>query len=164
MHDLLQQFLQREASPLVQFVKYALGGGVATSVDMLVFFLVAWRLLPALRADDPLVTRLHLSVRPVDEAIRSRRFIYITGIAFIFSNLTAYLINIYWVFQPGRHAWYIEVALFYAVSGISIVIGTAFGWALIRFMHFSTTASYVGKLVAALMINYVCRKYFVFNG
>jgi putative flippase GtrA len=164
MHDLLQQFLQREASPLVQFIKYALGGGVATSVDMLVFFLVAWRLLPALRADDPLVTRLHLRVRPVDEATRSRRFIYITGIAFIFSNLTAYLINIFWVFQPGRHAWYIEVALFYAVSGISIVIGTTLGWSLIRFLHFSTTASYAGKLVAALMINYVCRKYFVFNG
>ena len=164
MHDLLQQFLQREASPLVQFIKYAIGGGVATSVDMLVFFLVAWRLLPALRADDPLVTRLHLSVRPVDESTRSRRFIYITGIAFIFSNLTAYLINIFWVFQPGRHAWYIEVALFYAVSGISIVIGTALGWSFIRFLHFSTTASYAGKLVAALMINYVCRKYFVFNG
>lgn len=164
MHDILQQFLQREASPLVQFIKYAIGGGVATSVDMLVFFLVAWRLLPALREDDPLVTRLHLSVRPVDEVTRSRRFIIITGIAFIFSNLTAYLINILWVFQPGRHAWYIEVALFYAVSGISVLIGTFLGWSLIRFMHFSTTASYIGKLMAALLINYVCRKYFVFNG
>lgn len=164
MHDFLQQFLQREASPLVQFIKYALGGGVATAVDMLVFFLVAWKLLPALRADDPVVTRLHLSVRPVEEADRSRRFIIITAMAFLFSNLTAYLINIAWVFEPGRYAWYVELALFYAVSGVSIVIGTFLGWSLIRFLHLSTTFSYIGKLVAALLINYVCRKYFVFNG
>ena len=164
MDDFLQQFLQRDASPLVQFIKYGIGGGVATAVDMLVFFLVAWRLLPALREDDPVVTRLRLKVRPVEEAARSRRFVIITGIAFLFSNLTAYWINILWVFEPGRHAWFIELGLFYAVSGISIVIGTFLGWSLIRFLHLSTTASYAGKLIAALMINYVCRKYLIFKG
>jgi putative flippase GtrA len=164
MHDLLQQFLQRDAGPVVQFIKYAIAGGIATGVDMVVFFSVAWLWLPALREDDPIVRRFHLTVTPVEEATRSRRFVLVTAIAFIFSNLTAYLINIVWVFQAGRYAWYVELALFYAVSGISIVLGTFLGWSLIRFMHLSTTYSYAGKLVAALLINYFCRKHFVFNG
>lgn len=164
MQDILQQFFQREAGPLVQFIKYAIGGGVATAVDMAAFFLLAWLVFPALRENDPVVRKLGLRVRHVDEDQRSRRFVICTALAFVLSNLTAYLINIFWVFEPGRHPWYIEVALFYAVSGISIVIGTAIGWAMIRYLHLSTSFSYAGKLFASLMINFVCRKYFVFKG
>lgn len=164
MQEFVQQFLQRDAGPLVQFVKYAVGGGIATGVDMLVFFFLAWRVFPALRENDPVVTRLGLSVRHVEEEQRSRRFILCTGVAFLFSNLTAYLINIYWVFEPGRYAWYLELLFFYAVSGISIFLGTALGWALIRYLHLSTSFSYIGKMLASLMINYVCRKYLVFKG
>lgn len=164
MNDLIQQFLQRDASPLVQFIKYALAGGVATGVDILVFFFVAWKLLPALREDDPLARKFRIRVTPVDDMTRSRRFILITAIAFLFSNLTAYLINILWVFKAGRYAWYVELGLFYAVSGISIVLGTAIGWSMIRFLRLSTTFSYVGKMIASLMINYVCRKYLIFSG
>jgi len=164
MDDLIQQFLQRDASPLVQFIKYAIGGGIATAVDMLVFYIVAWKILPALRPDDPVVTRLGLTVREVTEEQRSRRFVIITLIAFLFSNLTAYVINIFWVFEPGRHVWWIELLLFYAVSGISIAIGTSIGWVMIKWFHLSTTASYVSKMIAALLINFVCRKFIIFKG
>lgn len=164
MPDFLQQFFEHDAGPLVQFIKYAIGGGIATGVDIMVFYLVAWKFLPALREDDPVVVRLGLKVRPVTEAQRGSRFITITIIAFMFSNLTAYLINIYWVFEPGRHAWYLELLLFYAVSGISIAIGTAVGWIMIKWFHLSTTASYVSKLIASLMINFICRKFIIFKG
>ncbi len=164
MQEFLQQFFQRDAGPLVQFIKYGLAGGVATAVDMTVFFFLAWRVFPALRENDPMVTRLHLNVKHVEESDRSRRFIICTAIAFLFSNLTAYLINIFWVFEPGRYHWWVELGLFYAVSGISICVGTFLGWAMICHLHFSTTLSYVGKLFAALMINYVCRKFIVFKG
>lgn len=164
MQEILQQFVQREAGPLVQFIKYAIGGGVATAVDMAAFFFLAWLVFPALRENDPVVQKLGLRVRHVEEDQRSRRFVICTALAFVLSNLTAYVINIFWVFEPGRHPWYIEVALFYAVSGISIVIGTAIGWAMIRYLHLSTSFSYAGKLFASLMINFVCRKYFVFKG
>jgi putative flippase GtrA len=164
MDDLLQQFLQRDAGPVVQFIKYGIAGGIATAVDIFVFYLVAWRLIPALRADDPVVRRLGLTVRPVTEEQRSRRFIYVTAIAFLFSNFTAYILNIFWVFEPGRHAWWLELLLFYAVSGISIVLGTAIGWVMIKWLHLSTTASYAGKLIASLLINFVARKFFVFKG
>lgn len=164
MEDLLQQFLQRDAGPIVQFIKYAIAGGVATAVDIMVFYFVAWKIIPALREDDPLVTRLKLKVHAVTEEQRSRRFIYVTLVAFMFSNLTAYLINVLWVFEPGRHAWYIELLLFYAVSGASIFIGTAIGWVMIKWFHLSTTASYISKMIASLLINFVCRKFIVFKG
>ena len=149
---------------LVQFIKYAICGGVATGVDMLVFYSLSWLVLPALRDNDPVVRLLRLRVRPVDERVRARRFVINTVATFMVSNLAAYLLNIHWVFEPGRHPWYIEIGLFYAVSGISVALGTGLGWAMIRWLHFSTTASYAGKLVASLMINYVCRKFVIFRG
>ena len=86
------------------------------------------------------------------------------GAAFLVSNLVAYLINIYWVFVPGRHHWIIEIALFYLVSGIAIAIGTSIMGVLIRRFGMLTTYAFGSNLVAALMINYAMRKYFIFNG
>jgi putative flippase GtrA len=164
VESLLQQFLSRDAGPVVQFIKYALAGGIATAVDIAVFYLVAWKFIPALREDDPVVKRLGLKVQPVTEAQRSARFVYVTLIAFLFSNLTAYLLNIMWVFEPGKHAWWIELLLFYAVSGISIFIGAGIGWVMIKWFHLSTTASYASKMIASLLINFVCRKFIIFKG
>lgn len=164
MESLIQQFLSRDAGPFVQFIKYALAGGIATAVDIAVFYLVAWKFIPALREDDPVVKRLGMKVKPVTEAQRSARFVYVTLIAFLFSNLTAYLINIAWVFESGKHAWWIELLLFYAVSGISIFIGAGIGWVMIKWFHLSTTASYASKMIASLLINFVCRKFIIFKG
>lgn len=164
INDIIQQFLGHESGPLVQFVKYALGGVAATAVDVLVFFTLSWKLIPALRENDPLVRLLKLKVHHIEENVRSRRFVINTCISFMFSNFTAYVINIFWVFHGGKYAWYIELGLFYLVSGISIAIGTFLGWLLIRAFHLSTTSSYVTKGVSALMINYVCRKFLIFNG
>jgi len=148
----------------VQFIKYALSGGLATLVDALVFYACACTLFPALRDNDPIRKILPLPVHAMAERRRSRNFVFSTLIAFLFSNFSAYLMNIYWVFAPGRHAPVVEMLLFYAVSATSVVAGTAIGWMMIRKLHLSTTFSYVGKVVAALLINFVCRKYLVFQG
>jgi putative flippase GtrA len=148
----------------MQFIRYAFCGGVATLVDMGVFYFMAWKILPALKSDDPVVRRLGLSAPPISEQQRSRRFVINTAVAFVFSNATAYGLNVVWVFSGGRHAWWVEILLFYAVSGLSIAMGTALGWGMIRFLKASTTFSYAGKLVSALLINFVCRKFIVFRG
>lgn len=164
MNDFLQQFTGPQAGPVVQFIKYAIGGAAATVVDVLVFYTLSWKLIPALKENDIVVRLLKLPVRHVEENLRSRRFVINTCIAFLFSNLTAYLINIFWVFHAGRYAWWIEIGLFYAVSGISIFIGTLLGWIMIRMFHLSTTSSYLAKMLSALLINYACRKFFIFKG
>jgi len=163
MNDILQQFMGHDSGPVIQFIKYAIAGGVATAVDVVAFYFLSWRILPALKEDDPLLKFIPLKIKPVEEHVRSRRFVINTAIAFIFSNFSAYLINILWVFESGRHSWPVELALFYAVSGISLAIGTAIGWVLIKRLHLSTTASYIAKGVSALLVNFVCRKFIIFR-
>jgi putative flippase GtrA len=164
MRNLLRQFLQRDAHPAIQFVKYGLAGGLATAVDILIFFLLAWLAFPALLEGEKLVQWSGIQVTPVAEALRLRNFVINSAIAFLFSNLTAYIANVLWVFEPGRHHRAVEIGLFYAVSLTSIVVGTALGGALIKWFGLSTTASYLAKMFASVMINYVCRKFIIFKG
>ena len=160
---MLEHLLSSDTHWLLQFVKYSLLGGLATLTDMLVFYSLSWKLVPALKSDDLLLRLLRRESAPVDELKRGRNFIINTAIAFIFSNLVAYITNMLWVFGPGRHAWYVEVGLFYSVSLISVGIGTYLGWAMIHYLKFSTTSSYLGKLIAALLVNFVCRKFIIFR-
>ncbi len=148
----------------VQFVKYVIAGGVATATHITMFHLLGWRLLPCLQKNDWAVTWFGLTVAEVDDATRARRSMINNGGAFLVSNLVAYIINVCWVFKPGRHSFLIEISLFYAVSAVSIVIGTVImGW-LIRRFGMRTTYAFISNLVTALLINYAMRKFVIFNG
>ena len=162
--NFLDQLLGNQAGPLLQFIKYGISGCIAVSIHILVFHLVAWKLFFALQADDWVVRLLKLPVQKLDDATRSRNSMIGNGIAFLISNFVAYVINIYWVFVPGRYYWVIEIALFYLVSGVAIVIGTALMGYLIRRFGMMTTYAFSANLFSALMINYAMRKFFIFNG
>jgi putative flippase GtrA len=157
-------FLTNKEHPVLQFIKYGMCGGLATVVDMVVFFLFAWFVFPALTHEDLLVQLLNLSPEPITEAVRSRNFVIDSLICFIFSNLTAYILNLLFVFKGGKHKRHVEVALFYAVSIVSLILATFVGWLLISVFGLSTTWSYVAKMIAALLINYAGRKFFIFHG
>jgi putative flippase GtrA len=113
--------------------------------------------------DDRLVVLLNLDVTPVSELTRSRHFVLNRAITFMFSNLAAYIANILWVFEPGRHTRSKEITLFYLVSGLSFFLGAMVGWALIKSLGTSTTGAYVANMVCSVMINYVCRKFYIFK-
>ena len=164
MKKQIQFFLTNKEHPVLQFVKYGMCGGIATGVDVVAFFLLAWFAFPALTQDDLLVKLLHLSPEPITEAIRSRNFVIDSLICFLFSNLTAYILNVLFVFKSGKHKRHHELMLFYAVSTVSLILATAAGWVLINTFGLSTTWSYVAKMVAALLINYAGRKFFIFHG
>jgi putative flippase GtrA len=163
MRNVLQQFLRREAHPLVQFIKYGMAGGLATVVDIVVFYALAWLVLPALTSDDQMVRLLNLSITPVTEAVRLRNYVFDRTITFLFSNFAAYAANVLWVFTPGRHSRTKEIALFYLVSGTSYLIGTGLSSFLIA-RGATTTTGYLVNMVSSLLINYVCRKFIVFKG
>ncbi len=148
----------------IQFTRYSLCGGFATAVDMAVFYLASLTILPALSPEDPVARWLRLSGPFVEEALRSRHFVINRVLAFVFSNLAAYVTNILWVFEPGRYRRHVEITLFFIVSGFSLAAGTAIGWSLIRLGGLSTTFSYGGNIAASVFINYACRKYIVFKG
>ena len=118
----------------------------------------------ALQPQDWFVKIFKLPIKELDDATRSRNSMLSNGTAFLVSNLVAYLLNIYWVFVPGRYYWLVEIALFYLVSGVSIVIGTSVMGVLIRRFGMLTTYAFGANLIAALMINYAMRKFFIFNG
>ena len=164
LKDRVRGWLSHDAHPFIQFIKYGIAGGLATVVDVVVFFLLAWQFIPALTSGDPLVKLLGIAVTPVSEAARGTNYVIDKSLTFLVSNLVAYLANILFVFKPGRHSRLVEFLLFYLVSGISFALGTGLGWALVHYGHFSTTIAFLANLIAALAINYVCRKFLIFKG
>ncbi len=162
--SIIKQFTGREASPFIQFVKYGLSGGLATATHIIVFHLAAWKLFPALQHNDAFVRLFHLSVQTISDAVRCRNAMIDNGVAFIFSNFVAYVLNVLWVFKPGRHHWIVEIGLFYLVSGVSIVIGTSIMGFLISHYSMVTTVAFLANLVTALLINFAMRKFVIFKG
>jgi len=167
MKTFMQQFTGRESGPLVQFVKYGLCGGIATMVHVTIFFLAAAMIFPALSGTDQaarFLGQIGVSVTIVDETVRARNAMIDNVVAFIFSNLVAYLLNIIWVFKPGRHSRIVEIGMFYVVSGTSIAIGTVMMGVLIRTFGISTTMAFGANVVTSVLINYAMRKFVIFKG
>lgn len=162
--SIIDQFTGNEAGNIVQFVKYGISGCIATLTHIIVFHLVAWKMYFALQADDWFVRLLNLPIQELDDTTRSLNSMKGNGVAFLISNLVGYLINIYWVFLPGRFHWVIEIGLFYIVSAVALVIGTSIMGFLIRRFGMLTTYAFGSNIFAALMINYAMRKFFIFTG
>ena len=164
MRDLLRSFLRRDAHPFVQFIKYGMAGGLATVVDVVVTFILCWKFLPALTSDDRLVQLLGITIVPIDEVFRGRNYFINCTLAFMVANFVAYVANVLWVFESGKHSRKKELALFYMVSGISFVVGTALATSLIRFWGMQTSFAKIVNIIASVSINYVGRKFYIFKG
>ena len=139
-------------------------GGIAFATDMVVFFLVAWLFFPALTETDLFVRIFNLQVESIPENIRTINFCIGNVIAFMVSNLTAYVLNVLFVFKAGKHSRWKELGLFYLVSGVSVGIGVTIGAVLIQTFGLSTSSSYIAKAVSTTLINYAARKFIIFHG
>jgi len=159
-----KNILLEKNHPGIQFLKYSMCGGTAMAVDMVVFFLVAWLLFPALTENDVLVSLFSMEVEPIPEHMRTINFCIGNAIAFMASNLTAYILNVLFVFKAGKHSRGKEVGLFYLVSAVSVGIGVGIGAVLIQGFGLSTTFSYIAKAISTVLINYAARKYIIFHG
>jgi len=149
---------------LIQFIKYALAGGLATITHIILFHLIAWKVFPSLQPNDHAVRFFKLVIKPVNVTTRARNSMICNIIAFLIANMVAYITNILWVFQGGKYHWFLEILLFYAVSGISTFLGTILMGILIRRFGILTTYAFCSNIITAVMINYVMRKFFIFYG
>ena len=156
--------LSTDAPPLVQFLKYAVAGGLATAVHILTFFLAGFFLFPCVGEGDILVKLLGLAAPVVDEAVRARNAVFSNVVAFIASNTFCYIVNRLFVFKAGRHSMVVEFLLFCGVSAISTGLGTFLMGILIDHYGIQTTFAFGANMVCSLAINYVLRKFFVFKG
>lgn len=148
---------------VVQFLKYGVAGGLATLVHVVLFFFIAWKVFPALQETDHIVLLLGLSLAKVDLAERSINSMLSNGIAFMISNMIAYILNILWVFQSGKNSRFVEMVLFYLVSGLSVLTGTGIIGFLIRYCNLETTFAFSINVCVSLSINYIIRKHIIFK-
>jgi putative flippase GtrA len=159
----LRQFRGRDHGHLVQFIKYAIAGGIATVVHTTLFFLLAWKVLPALTADDPIARLFNIPASQISDSVRAWHAAVDNGVAFLFSNFVVYLINVAWVFESGRHSRAKELGMFYGVAAISVFIGIGLQSFLIGRFGIPTTYAFGAMILVCLLINYAMRKFFIFK-
>ena len=164
----IKKFNSHDAHPFFQFVKYGIAGAAATAVQIVLFSIFAWKLIPALTPDDIFVRAMeymgfHVDMPTMSEGTRAWRAMANNLIAFPFSNTVAYLSNILWVFKRGRHGFWTEFGLFTAISLVSFLAGTGIIWLLINYIGMQTTYAFLINIVFSVLINFVFRKFFVFK-
>lgn len=164
MRKLLRHINRRDTHWTIQFVKYAIAGGTSAVFDIVIFTLLAWKVFPALKETEFVVTFFNLQIPDISVQLRTWYFVVDKTLAFMVSNFIAYVINIYWVFTPGRHSRRTEILLFYVISIVSFAVGTGLGAGLIYYFQFGGMMAYVANMVAAVSINYAGRKYIIFKG
>lgn len=160
-----KKILSPEAGPLVQFIKYAVAGGIATGVSVVLFYALGSTLWPCLTEDDFIRRLLNLPVAAgLTDDLRGWRAVYCGAASFVVSNGVAYAANALFVFRRGRHPWLVEISLFYLVSGVAAGIGTTMMKILITQAGLTTTIAFGANLVSALLINYAMRRFVIFKG
>jgi len=107
---------------------------------------------------------LNITPSPISDGLRARNAAIDNFIAFMISNFVVYIINIYWVFESGRHSRWKEIGIFYLVAGASVAIGIGLQSFLIDYFGITTTLAFGAMILVCLMINYVVRKFFIFKG
>ncbi len=163
--DLIKRFLSKDAGHLAQFIKYGMAGGLATLTQIVAFFALGWRVLPCLTNDDIMVRLLGMAPTAVQAGgSRALNAAIATALAFVLANAVAYTLNVLFVFKGGKHHWVLEIGLFYAVSGVSMAIGTSLQTLLIARYGIMTTLAFGTNIASALVINYAMRKFFIFKG
>jgi len=149
---------------LIQLIRYVLAGAFASLIHVIIFHLIGWKILPSLQADDYAVRFLKLSTRAINDATRARNSMIGNYSAFVIANMVAYTTNILWVFHGGKYDFLTEIVLFFSFSAISVLLGTMLMGILIRRFGLLTTYAFSANLFTAVMINYVVRKFFIFQG
>ncbi len=156
--------MNQDNQALLQFIKYALAGGLATVTHIVIFHLIAWKIFPSLQEKDHAVRFFKLTIRKINDTTRARNSMIGNFIAFLIANMVAYITNILFVFQGGKYPIIVEILLFYAVSGASAFLGTMLMGILIKRFGLLTTYAFIANIFTAVMFNFVMRKFFIFNG
>ncbi|MEI6810286.1 MAG: GtrA family protein [bacterium] len=167
MNSFLKQFTQREAGPLVQFIKYGICGATAVFVLTISFYILGTVAFPAVTPKDEaagFLMWLGLPVTELDDSVRSLNYGICQAIGFMIANFIAYILNVMWVFKPGRHSRFVEILMFYAVSGLSMAIGSGFAILLINRYSWSSSTAFIANIIASTLINYAMRKFVIFKG
>ncbi|MGI8604819.1 MAG: GtrA family protein [Verrucomicrobiales bacterium] len=143
-------FLKSKDAPfVVQFLKYGVCGGIAFISHNGVAFWLSVTAFPAIEG--------------LDQTALAKNQIYANIAALAVSNLVAYITNVLWVFTGGRHHRVVEFLMFTAVNVVSGLAGILLGPYLRAHLGTSWWIAQVTLIVTSALVNFVCRKFFVFH-
>ena len=148
LRTILIAFKSKEVHPVIQFLKYGICGVIATVIHVTVYLLLV-RFVWIDRKDNS-----------VENAIAT---LPPTLLAFVFSNLAVYLLNKKFVFTQGRHSPLREFLLFTVVNLPGLVGGSIVQAALVQYAGWSKLMAVIGFIIPNVMINFICRKFFIFR-
>lgn len=167
-------FHGKDAPGIIQFLKYGLAGGIATVASMGTWLVLCLTIYPAISAEEMQKYRdlvgfvglelptFEVESMVLDRDLRAANSLWANIWGWIAGNNVAYLVNVLWVFQGGRHNRWLEYFYFTLISAIATLAGLAMGPLLIKIFGIPTGLSQVSLLITAVLVNYVCRKFFVF--
>lgn len=164
MCNRLAKILSHDSGPFWQLVKYGVIGVMSTAVQFVAFYLLASTVLRCLDPDDFMVRLFGLPSTAASDAERAFLFAIATALAFVVSNVFCWLMNRAFVFVPGRHKWWVELALFFTVSGVAMALATLVSWYCIYKMGMMTTLAALIEVVVSFLFNYFLRKFVIFKG
>ncbi len=150
-----------DAHPLVQFLKYGIAGGFALLTDLVVFTLANLYLFPIGEAGPAAMPDLLHSLQSDPRVLN---YLRCNLLAFVFSNLVAYVLNLKWVFRGGRHSRHLEITYFLLASFVAFLLGSLIGAFLLGALGWNEYLAKAGNVVGAVLINFLCRKYLIFKG
>ena len=149
-HGFKKTLLSRDTPFLIQFGKY----GVCGVISVIVFLAVAY----AGEAFFP----DHLG-SDLPKETRAKYLPYLHFAAFLPSNFAAYGLNRWLVFTPGRHSTGKEATLFTVISFLSFSIGELIPVWLVSSFGVPNTIAHLSFVISSAMVNFVCRKFLVFE-
>ena len=161
----LRKILSHDCGPFWQFVKYGAIGVMATLVQTGVFYLLATTCLKCLGVEDVAVRYLGFAAADdLTDGVRAFRFSLATAVGFVLANIFCWLMNRWFVFKPGKFAWYVEFGMFFATSTVATVIALGVSSALIGWFGLMTTLAVLIEVVVSFLVNFFVRKFFIFRG
>jgi len=161
LRERLRMAASHEAPPWIQFLKYGIAGGFALLTDLIVFTLANLYLFP-IGEGEALGFRDLLHSLGSDPRVIN--YLRCNLLAFVFSNVVAYFLNVKWVFRGGRHRRHLEITLFLLASFAAFVLGSLIGAFLLGALGWNEYFAKAGNVVGAVLINFLCRKFIVFKG
>lgn len=145
-----ETLLSREAPFLIQFGKY----GVCGFISVVVLLAVTW----TARALFP--DAFAMTLDPEKRAFHNS---IVHFIAFVPSNFTAYGLNRWLVFTPGRHSTRKELTLFTIISLLSFSLGEIFPAWLVSAYNIPNGIADISFILSSALVNFACRKFLVFE-
>lgn len=145
-----------DAHPSIQFLKYVVCGGMATLTTILVVAILSRYVFPAAKG-------MIVDGQVLDEELRKHNLLVNNAIAFPFSGIVGYILNVMFVFKAGRHSRGLEMFLFFFVAAVGFFPGLFVVDYLVGRFHVASTVAMVGFIITSFMVNYVFRKFVIFK-